>query len=395
MSTRLIARSRDLKRLQDDGYEIDVRSGYLVVTSVPYVTAVRAVAYGTVVTDLTLNDDVTQKPGDHQVWFCGSQPCAADGAPLHALGAQPCVQSLCEGVSVDFRFSSKPPEGYPDYHAKIAQYVRMLSHPARVIDPSVTAQTHRPIEASETESVFLYADSASSRAGIVPVSEKLAMARVAIIGLGGTGSYVLDLIAKTGVREIHLFDGDRFVQHNAFRAPGAASLEDLSRRYQKVHYYQTRYALMRRGIVAHDEYIDSETVEHLTGFDFAFVCVDRPSVRQTVSGYLQAQGIPFIDVGMELELIAESHSLIGSCRVTLNTPVKQDHFSRHVSLDGPLADDLYGSNIQVADMNALNAALAVMKWKKFCGFYQDCYQEHQSVYAINAHQLTRDEWGAA
>ena len=42
-------------------------------------------------------------------------------------------------------------------------------------------------------------------------------------------------------------------------------------------------------------------------------------------------------------------------------------------------------------MNALNAALAVMKWTKFCGFNQDCYREHQSVYAVNAHQLTRHE----
>ena len=42
-------------------------------------------------------------------------------------------------------------------------------------------------------------------------------------------------------------------------------------------------------------------------------------------------------------------------------------------------------------MNALNAVMAVIKWKKYCGFYQDCYREHQSVYAVNAHQLTRDE----
>jgi tRNA A37 threonylcarbamoyladenosine dehydratase len=47
--------------------------------------------------------------------------------------------------------------------------------------------------------------------------------------MGGTGSYILDLVAKTAVMEIHLFDGDDFNQHNAFRAPGAASLEDLEK----------------------------------------------------------------------------------------------------------------------------------------------------------------------
>ncbi|MEQ1577470.1 MAG: ThiF family adenylyltransferase [Hyphomicrobium sp.] len=394
MSTRLIARSPDLKRLQDEGYEIEVRSAYLIVRSVPYVNAARTVAFGTVVTDLMLNDDITQKPGDHQVWFSGVQPCHADGSVLAAIGAQPCAQTICESVQVDFRFSSKPADGYPDYYAKIAQYVEMLSNPARSLNPEATAKTHRPVEATEAESVFLYTDSASSRAGIVAVAQKLAMPKIAIVGLGGTGSYVLDLVAKTGVLEIHLFDGDRFFQHNAFRAPGAASLEDLRKGLSKVDYYTQIYSRMRRGVIPHLEYIEADTIQHLEGFDFVFVCVDRPAVRKTISEFLTGQGTPFVDVGMELELIEESACLVGSSRVTLSTPTKRDHLSRHVSLEGPVVDDIYGTNIQVADMNALNAALAVVKWKKFYTFYQDCYQEHQSVYAINAHQLTRDETGS-
>lgn len=396
MSARLIARSPDLKRLQDEGYEIEVQSGFLIVRSVPYVTAGKMVALGTVVTDLALNDDIAQKPGDHQVWFAGEQPCHATGAPIAALGSQQGRQTLCEGVIVDFRFSAKA--DYPDYHVKITQYIEILSNPARALkpeDPTVTAQTFRPIEASEEDSVFLYTDSATSRAGIVTVSAKLAIKKVAIVGLGGSGSYVLDLVAKTPVREIHLFDGDRFLQHNAFRSPGAASLEDLRKKLSKVDYCAERYSRMRRGVVPHADYISDENVNQLSGFDFVFVCVDRPTVRKVVSDFLAAENTPFVDVGMELELIDEEASLVGACRVTLSAPGKRDHFARHVSLDGVVTDDLYGTNIQVADMNALNAALAVMKWKKFCGFYQDCYREHQSVYAINAHQLTRDELGVA
>jgi hypothetical protein len=37
-------------------------------------------------------------------------------------------------------------------------------------------------------------------------------------GLGGTGSYILDLVSKTPVNEILLFDSDDFLQHNAFRS---------------------------------------------------------------------------------------------------------------------------------------------------------------------------------
>lgn len=394
MSARLIARSHDLKRLQDEGYEIEVRSGFLLVRSVPYVTPGKSVASGVIVTDLALNDDITQAPRDHQVWFAGEQPCHATGASIAALGPQPCRQMLCDGVMVDFRFSAKA--AYPDYHSKITQYVEILSNPAQALrpeDPTVTARTFRPIEAAEEDSVFLYTDSASSRAGIVPLSVKLAMSRVAIVGLGGSGAYVLDLVAKTLVREIHLFDADRFLQHNAFRSPGAASLEDLRKNLSKVQYYADFYSRMRRGVIPHHAFIDDETIGHLAGFDFVFVCVDRPTARKLISEFLNTRNTPFIDVGMELELIEEQASLVGACRITLSTPAKRDHFARHVSLDGVVADDLYGTNIQVADMNALNAALAVLKWKKYCGFYQDCYQEHQSVYAINAHQLTRDETG--
>lgn len=392
MSTRLIARSPDLKRLRDEGYEIEERSTYLIVRSVPYVTPSRSVERGILVTDLALNDDITLTPKDHQVWFAGEHPCNAAGVPIAALGAQVSNQTLCEGVTVNFRFSSK--REYPDYHAKITQYVQILEHPARALQPAdatVTARTFRPIETSEEESIFLYADSASSRAGIVRASEKLAMNKIAIVGLGGCGAYTLDLVAKTHVHEIHLFDGDWFLQHNAFRAPGAASLDDLRARRFKVQYYSEIYGRMRRGVVPHPEFIDDETVAHLAGFDFVFVCVDRPSVRKLISEFLQTQRTPFIDVGMDVQMIDESAHLVGTCRVTLSTPEKREHFPRHVSLAGDVVDDLYASNIQVADLNALNASLAVLKWKKFCDFYQDCYREHQSVYAINAHQLTRDE----
>ena len=78
--------------------------------------------------------------------------------------------------------------------------------------------------------------------------------KIAIIGLGGTGSYVLDLVAKTPVKEIHLFDGDTFLQHNAFRSPGAPSGEELRAKLPKVTYLKNAYGKMHTGIVAHPVY---------------------------------------------------------------------------------------------------------------------------------------------
>src|SRR5690606_5159685 len=119
---------------------------------------------------------------------------------------------------------------YTDYYQKMTTYVAMITGPAQKLDPNVTAQTFQVIASDNPDSPFNYIDNASSRAGITEHSRKLELRKVGIVGLGGTGSYVLDLVAKTPIREIHLYDGDWLVQHNAFRSPGAASVEDLRER---------------------------------------------------------------------------------------------------------------------------------------------------------------------
>src|SRR5205814_2083057 len=110
---------------------------------------------------------------------------------------------------------------------KMTTYATILSSQAEAIDPAVTARANRFVEPPEDESVFHYLDTASSKAGVATLNEKLAVDRIAIVGLGGTGSYVLDFLAKTPVKQIDLYDGEPFLQHNAFRAPGAASVDDL------------------------------------------------------------------------------------------------------------------------------------------------------------------------
>ena len=166
MSGRLISRSSDLQRLQDEGYEVEIRSGFLLLHSVPHVTSRREVAMGTLVTDLTLNNDQTQQPGDHQVWFVGEHPCNRDGSVLSAIGARTATQVLCEGLEVHHRFSCKPPGGhYLDYYAKMTQYVEIVSNPAR--PRSISERTHIQAHRHPEDSVFIYTDSASSRADCV------------------------------------------------------------------------------------------------------------------------------------------------------------------------------------------------------------------------------------
>ena len=59
-----------------------------------------------------------------------------------------------------------------------------------------------------------------------------------------------------------------------------------------------------------------------------------------------------------------------------------------VSFGEGLDNDVY-RNIQVADLNMLNASMAVMKWKKIRGFYADDIAEHHSLYRLRLTGLTR------
>jgi hypothetical protein len=53
-----------------------------------------------------------------------------------------------------------------------------------------------------------------------------------------------------------------------------------------------------------------------------------------------------------------------------------------VSFGDGEAENEYSRNVQVADLNALNAALAVIKWKKARGYYHDSGKEHFCTYTI-------------
>lgn len=392
MSPPLISRSPDLQRLRDDGYEVEISGSYLLVHSVPYVVPDKTIKLGTLVSELTLAGDVAAAPSTHVAMFVGEHPCNRDGTEIAQIKHSVVNQTVREGLVATHQFSNKPPSGYPDYYAKMTRYIEIISAPAQAIDPSATAKTFKVIESTD-DSVFEYLDTASSRAGINRVSDKLKPLTIAIIGTGGTGSYVLDLAAKTPVKAIHLFDGDKFFQHNAFRAPGAPSLQELKAAPYKVDYLAAQYAKMRKYIVPHAVRVDETNLHLLDAMDFVFICIDRGDARKVIVDYLEAHKKPFIDVGMGVELVADDASLIGVVRVTTSTEQKRDHVTVRHRIPfalGPQDDD-YRRNIQIADLNALNAAFAVIKWKKLYGVYQDREEEHHSTYSVNVNMLTSEE----
>ena len=392
MSLQLINRSPDLKALFDDGYELSVVSGHLVVSNIPYVAGNGEIKRGKLVSVLDLAGDQTAPPSTHVIKFSGEHPCKKDGQPLKNMAHSTAQENLGEGLMVHRTFSCKPTGTgrYENYYDKVTTYASMISAPAEALDPSVTARTFAVTETDDENTPFKYLDTASSRAGIAGLVEKLKLSRVAIVGLGGTGSYILDLVAKTPVGEIHLIDGDEFIQHNAFRAPGAASIDQLRKRMKKVEYLAEAYGPMRKGIMAHAVYLTETSLDLLDGMDFVFVAIDKVEVKSAISQKLESDGVPFIDVGMGISVVDEA--LFGVLRTTTSSPDKRDHFGKCVNLGSADIDDAYRQNIQIADLNALNAALAVIRWKKLFGFYGDLEREHQSNFTLDGNIITNSHF---
>ena len=391
MSRQLIGRNADLLKLRNEGFDVLVKGNYLVMRGVPYVNAKKEILRGTLVSELSLAGDDTIRPSTHVVYFAGEYPCNADGSEIAKIRHQGVETHLDRDVTVHHSFSSKPPDGYKDHYEKMTTYAAIISNPARTIDPHATAQTFPVIEAEDEDSVFHYLDTASSRSEITAVTRKLELKKLAIVGVGGTGSYVLDLTAKTPVKEIHVFDGDRFLQHNAFRSPGAPSSDELRVFPYKVDYLEKIYSKMRRGIIPHAGYLDASNVDQLREMDFVFLCMDTGETKKLIVVKLEEWGTPFIDVGMGVDLTDDA--LGGILRVTTSTVQKREHVkAKHrIPFSDGDGNDEYSRNIQIADLNALNAALAVIKWKKLFGFYRDLDHEHFTTYTIDGNQLLNED----
>lgn len=407
MSRPPVSRSPDLQQLEAEGYALKIRPepAHLLV-KVPYVNARKELAMGTLVSELTVSGETTSTPETHVIYFIGAidgdLPCDQHGRPLNGPPPNNLINQtgpidLGGGLVASCSFSHKPSPGYQNYYEKISTYADMLVGYAQAIDPSATAKLGLPIETDESESVFRYLDSATSRAGIGAAADKLrALKKIVIVGLGGTGSYILDLIAKVPVGAIHLYDSDFLETHNAFRAPGAATIAQLNERPRKVDYYKGIYDAIHWNVVAHPVDVDESNIDELRDADFVFVSIEGDAAKRIVLEKLAEFGIPFVDVGMGI--YQTGNSLGGIVRTTTGLPGHTAHIWRELTFaDGGDEADEYDKNIQLADLNMFNAALAVMRFKRLFGFYFDYERELNSHYTIdgnhmlNEHQLAGDD----
>ena len=380
MSSSPIDRSPDLKALTEAGFPLELRGAYLIIKNVPYLdNAGGQLARADMVTSIEFADSTATAPSDHTVWWTGKPPFRADGSSMEkdlSCRTWPEGHDLGEGLTAYMQWSRKlvvngKKRAYVDYEEKVTTYIAEVAGQADIRHPGV-------LEAAKTgeapmmavNSRFKYVDTNTYRYGLKGIEQRIEDEIVAIVGVGGTGSYLMDILAKTNVKELHLFDEDVLKQHNAFRMCGAARIEELGGSCSKVDWYRRTYSAIREeGIHVHTEELTGDCKDILAKFTTVFIAVDDLTVRRDLQVACNKFGIYHVSVGIGVEVEGESNDQLGgNVKVETAFRPKHSHSSDIPPEGGP--DQAYGI-VQTAELNMLGAALAVLEWKAKVGIYRN------------------------
>ena len=373
MCSPLVAPDGSLDRLRAAGRRFAVRENYLIM-AVPYLNAAGELRRGFIADPVNfLTETEIGRPGNHQMYFIGEEPYDLSRTSLvSVLGGGANQTRIFDGYSSSFYFSHKlqtrggQNRDYISVAEKFEQHYRTIAAPAVYRFPDAEGAFLDVDFGADMITPFCFPDAFSAHAELNGLNSKLRPLTVGLIGLGATGAYVLDFVTKTPVKRILMFDDDRYFVKNAYRSPGTSTSTDFKK--FKVDLYAERYSTFRMDVVPHPERITRESRSLIEDCDFIFVCVDKAASREAIAEVLLELGKPFIDVGLSVNRL--SGPLDGGLRATLVDEHTQAQVLANATLPfGEDADDLYDKNAQIAELNALNAALAVIMFKMRYGYF--------------------------
>ena len=405
MSSSPINHSADLKALVEFGYALEVRGAYLVVKNIPYLrTSNGDLDKADLITSLDITpEQATRPPGDHTIWWTGDVPYRSDGESMEAYlscGKWDTGHDLGEGLTVYMQWSRKPVEAgrkrsYADYQEKIQTYVDEVAGHADARHPGVLEAARAgedPIVVVDTR--FRYLNTATYRYGLKGVERPIEDEVVAVIGVGGTGSYLVDILAKTNIRELHLFDEDILEQHNAFRLAGAARVEELGGSHTKVAWHKERYSAVRdQGVFANATKVHGASAAVLLAkFTTVFIAVDDLECRRAIQRTCNELGVFHVSVGLAVEIEGEDDNQLGGMVKVETGLIPERRCASDPGFSEP-AQQAYG-NVQTAELNMLGAALAIVEWKAKAGIYRSERTDYDSVlFSSTTGRILHDQRG--
>ena len=127
---------------------------------------------------------------------------------------------------------------------------------------------------------------------------RLLKSKITLVGLGGLGGTVLELLARAGVGHLNLIDGDRFEDHNLNRQLlctqdrlGTSKARAAAERVCRINSSLT--------VEAHAEFLTPQNAPRLVNECHAVVdCLDNIKSRFIVEAAVKAAGIPLISAAV-------------------------------------------------------------------------------------------------
>ncbi len=187
--------------------------------------------------------------------------------------------------------------------------------------------------------------------------------KVAVVGLGGGGSHIVQQLAHLGFGNFLLFDSQKIDKSNLNRLIGATE-KDVIKKELKVNIAKKTILVLRpkASIETFTSRWQNDT-EKLKTADIIFGCIDNFAQRRDLEALARRHLIPYIDIGMDVQIVpAQDPRMVG--QVILSMPIFPCMNCMQFLNERSLAQEAsrYGSagqNPQVVWVNGVLASTAV------------------------------------
>lgn len=171
--------------------------------------------------------------------------------------------------------------------------------------------------------------------------------KVCVIGCGGLGGYVIEMIARIGIHEITVIDGDVFNEDNLNRQ---LLSDERSIGIKKTLKAKERIGLINSNVRINcfDTFIDENNINIIDGHDVIVDALDNIKSRFIVQKYAEKYNIPFIH-GAIAGWYGQVTTIFPGDN-TLNKIYKSNNSGEEKKLGNPSFTPALVSSIQVSEV---------------------------------------------
>lgn len=234
--------------------------------------------------------------------------------------------------------------------------------------------------------------------------DKLSKLRIGIIGCSGTGSIVLELLARLGVKQIILVDHDKIESRNLNRITNSKKSDIGKLKVEALADAIKSIGLGTDVLPLSVNIYNPQAVSAIAECDIIFGCVDTAEARQLLNRISTFYLIPYFDVGIHLKSdgkggISEASGVVhyiqpaGSSLLSRKAITQERIHAENLYRTDPKAyadqfragyiEDIKEQSPAVISLNSTVSSLAVDEFLSRIHPFRSCYSSDVAIIRIN------------